>query len=334
VLRVVGLCACVLAAGAAYRAREPSDAMRRAAREFAHALSAEQRSKASFDFDDAERRDWHFVPRSRRGVALGELSETQRELAWSLLRTALSDVGVHEVDGVITLESVLREVESNPGRDAARYFVTLFGDLDGSGRFGWRLEGHHLSLNFADTGGAPTFSCTPQFFGANPATVRGGTHDGLRVLAREEDLARALVTSLDETQRKAAIVEGAAPADITLGPGRDSLPQNREGIRYAELGVEQQAALRDLIELYVGRLVAGAAEEERARWLASSDDLRFVWIGGLEPGQGHYYRIQGPRFAIEYDNTQNGANHVHTLWRDFERDFGDPLREHREREHK
>ena len=333
-LKALGLVACLVAAGVAYRASEPADAMRSASRELARSLSSEQRARAVFRFGDPERWDWHFVPRARRGLAVGELEPKQRELLRTLLRTGLSVEGERAVDGILVLEGVLREIESNAGRDPARYYVSLFGDFDGQGRCGWRLEGHHLSLNFADLDGEQLLAFTPQFFGANPARVKGGEHDGLRVLAAEEDLARKLVTSLDEAQRRSAIVPGAAPADVILAPSRDTLPDAGEGIRLADLSSEQQTLLRELIGVYTQRLSSELAAQERQRFLAQAEQLRFVWIGALEPGKPHYYRIQGPKLAIEYDNVQGGADHVHTLWRDLERDFGDPLREHYERAHK
>src|SRR5262249_44427464 len=172
-------------------------------------------------------------------------------------------------------------------------------------------------------------SGTPAFFGANPARVPSGPHAGLRVLGAEEDLARKLLASLDAAQRRMAVIATSAPSDIILGPGRKSVP-DPAGVAAADLAPQQRQVLMDLIGEYLGNLrddVARAQREKIER--AGAGAIRFAWAGGTAKGEGHYYRVQGPTFVIEYDNTQDNANHVHSVYRDLDNDFGgDLLRRH------
>lgn len=306
--------------------------MANAAEDFLTALSDDQRARASFSFGDDERLNWHFVPRQRRGLSFGDMDEGQRELVWDLLGTGLSAQGTHKVDDIISLELVLRELGGNPAiRDPELYFVSIFGDPSGNDPWGWRFEGHHVSLNYTAVDGAPV-AWAPAFLGANPAEVQGGSQAGLRALASEEDLARALVRSLDEDQRRQALVNDQAPSDILTGSAREVDPLEPAGISVDELRPEQVGQLLRLMDEYLGRMSDDLAANRRARIEASGlDRITFAWAGSLEPGEPHYYRIQGPSFLVEYDNTQNGANHIHSVWRDFDGDFGrDLLREHYE----
>jgi hypothetical protein len=304
--------------------------MSNAAESFLASLSAEQRAAARFSFGDGERLNWHFIPRERRGLPFRDMDEGQRELARALLQTGLSPQGIRKVDDIISLELVLRELGGNPAvRDPELYFVSIFGDPSGSGPWGWRFEGHHLSLNYTILDGAPV-AWAPAFLGANPAEVREGSRVGLRALAPEEDLARALVRSLDDAQRRAAVVDVEAPSDIITGNALEIDPLEPAGISISDLNPPQVDQLVRLIDEYLGRMSDDLAASRRAR-LESSDLSRigFAWAGSLEVGEPHYYRVQGPSFLIEYDNTQNNANHIHSVWRDFDGDFGrDLLREH------
>jgi Protein of unknown function (DUF3500) len=307
----------------------PSDAdteMSAAAVRFLAALRPEQRRLAQLTLDERERTDWHFVPRSRKGLPFKSMSPQQRQLAERLVATGLSRRGYDTALTIIGLENVLAETEG-PYRDPELYYLTIFGEPAARQPWGWRFEGHHLSLNFTSPVTALP-SVTPSFFGSNPNERQVGPGSVQRVLAPEEDLARELVKSLDPAQRKAAILSSTAPADILNGPGRDFT--SPEGIGYAQLGELQQALLIRLIKVYLDRHRPDVAAEEWARiergGLAT---IRFAWEGGLERGKGHYYRVQGRTFVMEYDNTQNHANHIHTVWRDAERDFGvDLLRDH------
>jgi hypothetical protein len=299
-----------------------------AAQRFLNALSAESRAAAVIPFDDAERQNWHYIPRDRRGVSIKQLTPEQRELGSALLRSGLSEDGLRKADGIRRLDRVLFEQTGATIRDENLYYFSLFGQPANSGPWGWRFEGHHISLNFTLRDGR-VVSTTPFFFGANPAEVRSGPQRGTRVLAAEEEMGRALLRSLSEAQHAKAIISGDAPADVLASPG-NSARLDQQGILYTELSAEQQKQLMSVIEMYAHRLDQELAGRELLRiGQAGVEKLRFAWAGGSEAGQPHYYRIQGPTFVIEYDNTQNSANHIHTVWRDPERDFGlDPLRAH------
>lgn len=319
------------------RAHDANEEMAAAAKQFLATLPPEQRAKAAFEMADAERLNWHFIPRERKGIPLRELGPEQRLLAEALLATGLSARGYGKAVSIMSLEPAVARMETaQPGRlarDPELYYVSIFG-TPGQGAWGWRMEGHHLALNFT-TNGSDAPSMTPSFFGANPAEVRTGPRTGTRVLAAEEDLARALVKSLDATQLKAALIQAEAPKDILNDPKRVE-PTKPEGIPHGQLTAPQQAMLLDLIKEYLFRCRTDVAGEELARLQkAGMDKVHFAWAGGLEPGQPHYYRVQGGSFVLEYDNTQGGANHIHCQWRDFDRDFGtDLLKAHLDAQHR
>jgi hypothetical protein len=301
-----------------------------ATEEFLASLRPNQRQKAAFSFDDAERINWHFVPRPRRGLPLGEMTPEQQSLARRILRTALSQRGYLKASTIIELELVLREMGENPSfRDPQLYYFSVFGSPGGEAPWGIRAEGHHLSLNFTLVGDS-LVATAPAFMGANPAEVRVGSRAGLRALAAEEDLARELVHALDAKQRAVAVIANASPRDIVTGAAARVEPLSPTGIRVTELTPRQTQLLVRLIDEYLGRMAEPLAARRRAT-LEKADfgEVAFAWAGSLERGQPHYYRIQGPSFLIEYDNSQNNANHIHTVWRDFDGDFGrDLLRDH------
>jgi hypothetical protein len=308
----------------------PADAMASAAKAFLASLSAEQRAKASFGMDDEHRVQWYFVPRARDGVSLKAISAAQRERALELLRAGLSAKGHSKALRIIELERVLAEIENDSvKRDHELYYVSIFGTPSPSGTWAWKFEGHHLSINVTVVKGA-MFSSTPAFWGANPAEVPSGALKGRRALAAEEDLARRLVTSLDAKQRALAVFDDGAPADILTGAKAQVSPLERKGIAWKALSPVQAKLVREIIDEHISGMAPPLAQARSARVdKAGLADVHFAWAGGTARGQGHYYRIQGPTFLIEYDNTQNGANHVHTVWRDFDGDFGrDLLREH------
>jgi hypothetical protein len=305
-------------------------AMSDAAGALLDSLSPEQRSRTHFPFATTERLNWHFIPRPRRGLALRDMTEAQRQLARALLETGLGPQGTRKVEDIIALELVLRELGGNPGvRDPELYFVSVFGDPAAHHPWGWRFEGHHLSLNFTVVDGAPV-AWAPAFLGANPAEVRRGSRVGLRALAAEEDLARALVKSLDGEQRARAVVASRAPRDIVTGNALEIEPLKPAGISINDLRPDQADGLVRLVDEYLSRMADDLAASRRARIEASDlSRISFAWAGSLDAGKPHYYRVQGPTFLIEYDNTQNNANHIHSVWRDFDGDFGrDLLREH------
>jgi hypothetical protein len=303
--------------------------MRDAAGAFLASLGPAEAARARFVFDSDERFDWHYVPRERRGLPLQAMSDEQRERAFALLRVALSDEGFSKAETIRQMELVLREIEGRAFRDPMLYYFTVFGEPSDEERWGWRYEGHHLSQNWTIVRGR-ALATTPQFFGSNPAEVLQGPMKGTRPLAAEEDLGRALVQSLDKRQAASAIVDAVAPHDIVSAASQRAVTLGEAGIAYGSLHGSQARALEELVERHANALAPALAEER----LAKAKDggmraVRFAWMGSTERRCGHYYRIQGPTFLIEYDNTQNDANHVHAVWRDFNGDFGlDLLKEH------
>lgn len=318
----------------AVHAQDAAAGMAAAATAWLQSLEPAKREQAAFPIDAAERENWHYVPRSRTGVRLGAMTGAQRDLARKLLAAGLSERGRLQVEAIVALENVLAEMEGSNRRDPLLYYFTVFGPPGPDQPWGWRVEGHHLSLNF--TLAAGRIAATPLFFGADPAEVRlDHPQQGRRALAQEEDLGRALVQSLDAGQRKAAVIATRAPSDIITGADRAVQPLEPAGLAFAQMTPEQQAQLRALVEVYAHRLGPELAGTELQKIATRGwDRVHFAWAGGLEPGEGHYYRIQGPAFVIEYDNTQDNANHIHTTWRKFDGDFGrDLLREHYQRGH-
>jgi Protein of unknown function (DUF3500) len=330
-----GLLAMVLvcALAAQVRAGSPGEEMAWAANNFLNALTPEQRTKATYALTDEERFDWHFIPKARKGLPFKEMTSAQQKLAHALLNSGLSQRGYAKATTIMSLDQILADIEQGKGpkRDPDLYYFTVFGQPGPTEAWGWRVEGHHLSLNFVVRGGQ-VLAATPAFFGSNPAEVRSGPRQGLRVLGAEEDLGRAFVKCLTTEQQKTAIITNIAPGDIITGNSRKAQLLNPPGLVSASLAPAQQQQLKELVSDYAYRHRAEVAEEDLKKIQdAGWDKLHFAWAGGLEPGQGHYYRIQGPTFLLEFDNTQNDANHIHTVWRDFLNDFGeDVLKKHYE----
>jgi hypothetical protein len=323
-------------AGAARQATgNPDREAEIAARAFLASLSADLRKQAAFPFDSPERTRWYFVPRERSGVSLLTLDDSQSELLGPLLGAALSPEGLLTARGVIKHENILRQIETQAGvgnasrRDPGLYYASVFGTPDAGRPWSWRFEGHHLSINVTQLPGeAPVVA--PVFMGANPARVPSGPGAGFRLLAAEEDLGRELVTLLPESRRKIALISDTAYPDIVTGNDPKVRPLPLEGLAAADMNAAEQQRLRRLIDLYVNRQTPASARDTLARMdHAGFGKVRFAWAGSIETGQKHYYRVHGPTLLIEYDNTQNDANHIHTVFRDLERDFGgDALRQH------
>jgi len=308
------------------------DDMAAAANNFLGALSSDQKARATFEFKDKERINWHYIPKERKGLPFGEMKPEQKQLAHALIRSALSQHGYSKATNIMSLELVLAELEGpnrKIPRDPGLYHITVFGKPDPKGTWGWRLEGHHMSLNLTVIDGK-LVTGTPSFFGANPAEVRQGPRKGLRVLADQEDLARDFVKSLPADLRKAAVFSETAPKEIVTEAKPKIGPLDKTGIEASKLNKDQKNALLKVIKAYVEHYRPELAKDDLAQIeKAGIDKIQFAWAGGLERGEGHYYRIQGPTFLLEYDNTQNNNNHIHAVWRDFESDFGeDLLRKH------
>ena len=312
-----------------------SAVMAKAANELLGKLSDEQKSKATFEYGGEERKNWHFIPRERKGLPIKDMTPEQRTLAMALAKTGLSDEGYRKATLIMSLEAVLREMEKDTTgkRDPEKYYVSIFGAPGGKEPWGWRFEGHHLSLNYSSLAGA-TPSMTPSFFGTNPGEVREGARKGLRVLGREEDLGRELIKSLTDDQKKIAIIAEKAPAEVLNEPKRPDRTKP-EGISWDKLTAPQQEQLAKVIKEQLFRCRTDVAEIEWARiQKAGMAKVHFAWAGGLELGEPHYYRVQNETFVVEYDNTQGNANHPHSIWRDWDSDFGgDLLKRHLEESH-
>ena len=294
-----------------------------AANRFLGLLDDGQRRKALIAFESDNRLDWHYIPRSRSGLTLGEMTVAQAEAARALFATVLNDQGLKLLDGVRLVEGVLREQQGS-FRDPGRYYVSVFGT---PGRFpwGWRFEGHHLSLNFTLVGDRLVVD-TPSFFGANPATVPSGAKKGLRVLGDEHDAGWAMLDSLSESQRREAVLSTRTYGDIVTSNREKVAPLDAAGIAASKLDERQRALLWKLVELYAASFEPGLAEARLARARQGGiESLIFGWAGSITRGSPHYYRVQGARFLIEYDASQDGGNHIHTVWRDFTGDFGEEL---------
>lgn len=303
-----------------------------AAQSFLTSLTDLEKKACLIPFEDQERENWNFVPIKRRGLALQLMSNQQRELATAMLKVCLSTQGYEKVEGIRALESVLTLIEKRPPdnnyRNPDKYFVSIFGEPKDSTAWGWRFEGHHLSLNY--TFANQQLMVTPQFMGTNPAEIPIGDSKGKRVLAEEEDQGRALVQSLDEAQLEIALLAKRAYPEIITGNDRRVKLETLEGLSYSQMTKTQQSALIDLIQLYLNNNIEEVAKRYWAGLQESGiEQMHFAWAGGVAKGEKHYYRIHSPRLLIEYDNTQNGGNHIHSVCRDPSNDFGeDVLRKH------
>jgi hypothetical protein len=297
-------------------------------RGFLSTLSDRQRAGASFSFDDPQRIRWAYVPQARIGIPLKTMNEEQRTAALGVLATGLSERGTKLARGVIELEAILGRLEGSAMRDPELYYLAVFAGQGGP-PWGWRFEGHHLSVNVTDLGPHGQI-VAPVFMGANPARVPSGPRQGFRLLAAEEDIAFELLQMLDPRQRARATIAATTFGEIVTRNDPVVRPLAFAGLPAAEMTIAQQQQLRRLLELYAGRMADSSAYRQLQRIEAAGfGRLHFAWAGAHQPGAPHYYRIHGPTVLVEYDNTQNAANHIHSVWRDLENDFGgDLLRRH------
>ena len=316
-----------------------------AARGFTGSLPDSTRAVAMIPFDGTERTRMYFVPTvsvqgGRGGLPLGRMTPAQREAAWRLLGTGLSSQGLATARAISANEARLYEMEiadSAVGdrwqRNPLTYFVSVFGSPQVEEPWGWRFEGHHLSVHMTSVGGGAAV-VAPVFMGANPHRVLSGPAAGTRLLAREEDVARELVRMLDESQRAKAVYSAQAYRDIQRRNDPAGRPLALEGLPAGEMSPAQRGKLRELIEVYAARMMPAAAHSQLERIDgAGFSAVHFIWSGSIEPGNAHYYRVHGPTVLIEYDNAQNNANHSHTVWRDLENDFGGDLLKRHYQEH-
>jgi hypothetical protein len=304
------------------------------------ALDENQRGRATFPFDSDERMNWHFIPDNtklaidtlgvRKGLTLRDMSPYQRHLASALLAAGLSQTGYIKAVTIMSLEEVLRMMEGDAGehRNPEKYYFSIFGTPSDSGTWGYRVEGHHVSQNYTVVNGRVLAG--PSFFGANPAEVRQGPRKGLRVLAAEDDLGFEAIRTLDEPLQKIAIVDSNAyPEILTAASRKAALKGQPSGVSAAKMTGNQFDALVALVEEYAHNVPDELAKRRMEQLNQAGKNMFFAWAGGTKPGEPHYYRVQTPAFLIEMDDTQDNANHIHSVWRDFEGDLGqDLLKQH------
>jgi hypothetical protein len=290
------------------------------------ALDSDQRAKASFPFDSDERMNWHFIPKQRAGLPLRDMTPYQKHLASALLAAGLSQTGYIKAVTIMSLEDVLKVMEHDSGerRNPEKYYVSVFGTPSDGGTWGYRVEGHHLSQNYTVVDGKVIDG--PSFFGANPAEVRQGARQGLRTLAAEDDLGLELMHTLDEQQQQVAIVDPSAYQEILTAASRKAALQGQpSGLSASRMNARQFDALMALMEEYAHNVPDELARRRMAQVDQAKRNICFAWSGGINRGDRRYYRVQTPSFLIEFDDTQDNANHIHSVWRDFTGDFGQDL---------
>ena len=342
-LILIGAVCAASLVGAVIAAERSSSAMADAATAFLNSLTSEQRQKATFAFDSSERTHWNFIPIEafpRNGLMVKDMTDAERSKAHDLLKAGLSQRGYLTASSIMDLEMVLGDLErrgrdggrgqaEGMTRDPGRYFFSVFGTPSKKETWGWRAEGHHVSLQFTVVKGTLVAS-SPTMFGSNPAEVPEGPKKGLRILADQEDTARALLMALDESQRAKAVIQNVALNEIVTTNKVEVNPLSPVGLTADGMKPAQRDMLMKVIETYTSKMADDIAADRTARIRkAGVDKIGFAWAGEAERGKKHYYRIQGPTFLIEHDNSQNNGNHIHSVWRDFNGDFGrDLLREH------
>jgi hypothetical protein len=307
------------------KADETGSAMADSARRFVASLDETQKARATFTFDSPERVNWHWIPRERKGLPIKSMKAEQRALAFSLLSTGLSTKGMIKASTIMSLEQILLidEHGTGPVRDPELYFVSVFGNPSDEGEWGWRIEGHHLALNFTLKGGK-VISATPFMLGSNPAEVRTGSRKGLKNLAEIEGPTNKLIASLNPEQRKEAIVSPTAP-DVTTTPNSVQAPSiTPEGIEFAKLDADQKQTLTLLLRAYAVNFPEPIQADLLEQLTDDPESIHFAWYGPADPTKPHAFRVQGKAFFIDFNMTQNETNHIHTFYRSLLGDFGLP----------
>ncbi len=304
-----------------------ADKMAKAAHAFLEGLPQEQSQQVKFNFDDKERLNWHFIPRERKGLPLRDLSEADKQRAHALIASGLSEAGYTQALEIMSLEEVLYLLEEGDRatrrerRHPQKYYLSIFGEPSNEGSWGWRVEGHHISLNYTIANGK-VVSSTPEFFGANPGLIDSGPGRSIRVLGTEEDLARQILKLCNEEQQKLAWIAKEAPDDLRGGGVVQPVVTKPVGLAVSKMNADQKKLLQELLSEYLKNMPADVEKARRDRINQSGlDNTYFAWWGSSERNERHYYVVQGETFIIEYNNTQNSANHVHSMWRNIDGDF-------------
>ena len=298
-----------------------------AANKFLGSLSDDQKARATFGFDDKERLNWHYIPRERKGLPLRALEGAPRRNALALLRSGLSEAGYDQALNVMSLEELLYLLEGGSReerrskRDPQKYYFSVFGTPSAKGKWGWRIEGHHLSLNYTIIDGE-LVSSTPEFFGANPGFVDAGPGRAIRVLGAEEDIARQILKACSADTKKQLWLSEKAPDDIRSRGTAQPDQAKPVGLPVSKMNADQKKLMQQLLGEYLKNMPEDVvAERKKTIADAGMENIYFAWWGDAELNKRHAYRVQGPTFLIEYNNTQNSANHVHAIWRNFDGDF-------------
>ena len=304
-----------------------------AANQFLASLDADQRALAEFDWDSNQRKDWHFIPKTRKGLPLKDLTQDQQHLAYGLLTSVMSQDGAFKALTIMSFEQILWELENKaPHRDPSMYHFSFFGDVTSDSTWGLSIEGHHLSVNATISAGQ-IIASTPIFYGTNPDIILQGPRKGMQILSKEQSLAFELIDSLSIAQRQTAVLGGKVPNDILTSASQKVGKLTPAGISAGDLNGKQKRILMQLIREYIfNQNPAKAAAQMKD--IRTQDGITFAWVGTSEQFSPHYYRIQGDGFLIEYANIQNGANHAHAVLRDPSNDFGDSwIAEHLKKDH-
>lgn len=328
----------------------------KSAQNFVDSLTPLQRKIAMLSFSDTARLKWNNLPvglRARAGINIGSLSDGQRKLVHRMLSASLSSQGYLKATSIMHLDNLLNMyVDTMHQRKEfddrtygflkdlkwshQNFYVAFFGNPTDTS-WGYKLEGHHLSLNF--TFHNKQLSVTPMFVGTDPAEYPILEYAGWRVLSKEEDYGIKLIKSLSEAQQKKATMSTEVPGDIITSAESGKRLIDYWGIKGSELTRQQQDLLQYIVREFVFNLEYEKAVKEYDKILkAGIENIYFGWIGAYEEKKGHYYLLNGPTFLIEFDN--NGgpmrvANHIHAIWREKGNEYGeDILKQHYEREHR
>lgn len=317
--------------------------MTKAVSAFVKTLNPNQKAEVMHPLGDTLRFNWHFIPRDREGLNLKRMTDPQRQAAMRIIEVVMSDEGYTTIKQIIDLENVLRVLESRPPNDTRRdpenYSFLVFGNPGTKDPWGWRVEGHHMSLHYTVVDGHVSF--TPSFLGSNPGHVLIDVpQKGLRVLGDEEDMGYQLLNALNAEQKKKVILAEKSPYEIfTTNKRQVSGLDKKEGLAMKDMTPSQQELFKKLIGEYLNRYhVTLKNQQMKQLEEAGIGNIYFAWMGDTElkmgKDAGHYYRIHGPTLLIEFDNTQNDANHIHTVVRDLTDDFAeDLLKMHYEKSH-
>lgn len=304
--------------------------MSQAADRFLQTLTADKRQKAQVDFQDPTRIQWSNEPidrHPRKGLRLDEMTDAQKKAVHRLLQTALSEQGYLKALDVIRLDEWLKEHKDQDPIDEVvgqgLYWITIWGQPGSSHRWGWRFEGHHLSLNI--TVSPEGVDATPIFWGSHPGVIPEGPLAGAENLFGETQLGWMLLKSLSDAQRKQAVLSDQIPqGSILISTGKEPEAKTVSGIAVSSLNADQQQLVWQIINSYVGNLTSSLAKHytnliQNKAW----SQLHFIWMGSTQQGKPAYYRIQSPSgFIIEYCTRQLDIPHIHTLWHWLPGDFG------------